>query len=76
MTKSIVLSMQQDIMNGHTAEIYEDKIICNGSKITLVSTDEMIRFLINTMEFIQDGDMILHYPKADDPDDLRYKITR
>ena len=79
--KSIVLDVQQDIINGHTAYVYQNKVECNGNRLTMVNPDEMVAFLLNAIEFItdefvEDMSVVVQYPSGDDPDDLRFKIIK
>ena len=74
--KSIVLGIQQDIINGYTAYVYQNKVECNGNRLTMVNPEEMVAFLLNMIEFITDEQAVIKYPSNDDPDDLRYTIIK
>lgn len=79
--KSIVLDVQQDIINGHTAYVYQNKVECNGNRLTIVNPEEMVAFLLNMIEYVTDEyefsfRKVIQYPDKDDPDDLRFKIVK
>lgn len=74
--KSIVLDVQKDIINGYPAYVYQNKVECNGNRLTMVNPEEMVAFLLNMIEFITDEQAVIKYPSNDDPDDLRYTIIK
>ena len=81
MNKSIALYIQQDIINGYPAYVYQNKVECNGNRLNTANPEEMIAFLLNmiefiTDEFVEDMNVVVQYPSGEDPDDLRFKVVR
>lgn len=75
------LTVQQSILNGATAYVYQNKVECDGSRITMVNPQEMVDFLLNMIEYVTDEyefsfRKVIQYPDKDDPDDLRFKIVK